>query len=140
MTGTSADERPDSATPAADTVEAMTRAFRATYRGPHDDMPGAHDALAEPAAPSDGASSAPAELIRAHYRLAGQRHVGEILVQCYGADDPDGFGPAIQVVTDQGPMLIDSITVLLHRLGVAYRAIMNPVFRVRRDAAGTPDS
>ena len=28
---------------------------------------------------------------------------------------------------------MDSVTVLLHRLGVAYVAIMNPVFRVRRD-------
>lgn len=33
-------------------------------------------------------------------------------------------------------MLIDSVTVLLHRLGVAYRAIMNPVMRVRRDGSG----
>ena len=30
-------------------------------------------------------------------------------------------------------MLMDSVTVLLHRLGVAYMAIMNPVFRVRRE-------
>ena len=51
----------------------------------------------------------------------------------YGADDPGGFGPALQVVTDQSAMLMDSVTVLLHRLGVAYVAIMNPVFRVRRD-------
>jgi glutamate dehydrogenase len=31
---------------------------------------------------------------------------------------------------------MDSVTVLLHRLGVAYTAIMNPVFRVRRDPSG----
>jgi glutamate dehydrogenase len=136
MTGTSADDSLDAAAPAAEAIEAMARAYRATYRGPHDDMPGAHDALAEPAESSDGMSSATAELIRAHRRLAGQRQVGQTLVRCYGADDPDGFGPAIQVVTDHGPMLIDSITVLLHRLGVAYRAIMNPVFRVRRDESG----
>ncbi|HEY4793468.1 MAG TPA: NAD-glutamate dehydrogenase, partial [Mycobacterium sp.] len=47
-----------------------------------------------------------------------------------------GFGPALQVVTDDGAMLMDSVTVLLHRLGVAYLAIMNPVFDVRRDGAG----
>lgn len=136
MTGTSADDSTNSAAPAPDTVEAMARAYRATYRGPHDDMPGAQDALATPAEPTDRRSSATSELIRAHYRLAAQRHVGQTLVQCHGADDPDGFGPAIQVVTDHGPMLIDSITVLLHRVGVAYRAIMNPVFRVRRDDSG----
>lgn len=33
-------------------------------------------------------------------------------------------------------MSMDSVTVLLHRLGVAYVAIMNPVFRVRRSANG----
>ena len=33
-------------------------------------------------------------------------------------------------------MLMDSVTVLLHRLGVAYVALMNPVLRVRRDADG----
>ena len=33
-------------------------------------------------------------------------------------------------------MLMDSVTVLLHRLGVAYTAIMNPVFRVRRGPDG----
>ena len=33
-------------------------------------------------------------------------------------------------------MLMDSVTVLLHRLGVAYKAIMNPVLRVRRSPTG----
>jgi len=33
-------------------------------------------------------------------------------------------------------MLMDSVTVLLHRLGVAYKAIMNPVFRARRGPSG----
>ncbi len=47
----------------------------------------------------------------------------------YGEDDPGGFGPALQIVTDQATMLMDSVTVLLHRLGVAYVALMNPVFR-----------
>jgi len=33
-------------------------------------------------------------------------------------------------------MLMDSVTVLLHRLGVPYKAIMNPVFRTRRGPSG----
>ncbi len=61
----------------------------------------------------------------------------------YGADDAGGFGPALQMVTDYSPMLMDSVTVLLHRLGVAYTAIMNPGVpgasgpggRIRRHAA-----
>ena len=54
----------------------------------------------------------------------------------YAADDPAGFGPALQIVTDYTPMVMDSVTVLLHRFGVSYTAIMNPVFRVRRGPAG----
>ncbi len=52
------------------------------------------------------------------------------------ADDPGGFGPSLQVVTDDGGMLMDSVTVLLHRLGVGYTAIMAPVFEVHRSPAG----
>ena len=62
--------------------------------------------------------------------------VGDTRVAVYAADDPAGFGPALQIVTDHSAMLMDSVTVLLHRLGVAYTAIMNPVFRVRRGPAG----
>ena len=54
----------------------------------------------------------------------------------YAEGDPGGFGPALQIVTDQATMLMDSVTVLLHRLGVAYVALMNPVFRVRRGPTG----
>ncbi len=54
----------------------------------------------------------------------------------YPAEDPAGFGPALQVVTDHGGMLMDSVTVLLHRLGVPYTAIMTPVFDVQRSPEG----
>ena len=64
------------------------------------------------------------------------QRLGDTRVAVYPADDPGGFGPALQIVTDNAPMLMDSVTVLLHRLGVAYTAIMNPVFRVRRGPTG----
>ena len=70
-------------------------------------------------------------VVGAHYRLAQHRPAGESAVAVYLADDAAGFGPALQVVTDHGSMLMDSVTVLLHRLGVAYTAIMTPVFEVR---------
>ena len=63
--------------------------------------------------------------------------LGETRVAVYPDDDPGGFGPALQIVTDNAAMLMDSATVLLHRLGVAYTAIMNPVFRVRRGPPAT---
>ncbi len=78
----------------------------------------------------------PPALIAAQERLAHGRPAGETLVAVYSSDDPAGFGPALQIVTDQATMLMDSVTVLLHRLGVAYVALMNPVFRVRRSPSG----
>src|SRR6201999_4542509 len=75
-------------------------------------------------------------VLAAHYRLGQHRSPGESCVAVYPEDDPAGFGPALQVVTDHGGMLMDSVTVLLHRLGVPYTALMTPVFKVRRDQAG----
>src|SRR6202011_1901572 len=71
-------------------------------------------------------------LVEAHYRLGRHRSFGDTRVATYAEDDTAGFGPALQIVTDNASMLMDSVTVLLHRLGVAYKAIMNSVFRARR--------
>ncbi len=109
--------------------EWISRAYADSYQGPHRDEAEAEAELA--AAPA----LTPA-LLGAHYRLGAHRPVGESRVAVYLPEDDGGFGPALQVVTDDGAMLMDSVTVLLHRLGVAYTAIMNPVFRVRRDDAG----
>jgi len=116
-----------------DIPEWVSTAYFDSYQGRHDD----EAATGSGAAP--GPMFAPAltpALLSAHYRLGLHRPAGESRVAVYPPDDPGGFGPALQVVTDDGAMLIDSITVLLHRLGVAYAAIMNPVFHVRRDDAG----
>ena len=75
-------------------------------------------------------------MLSAHYRLGQRRPAGESCVCVYPADDPAGFGPSLQVVTDHGGMLLDSVTVLLHRLGVVYTAIMTPVFEVHRSPTG----
>jgi len=85
--------------------------------------------------PDSGNLALPA-LVEAQYRLGYQRSSGATGVAVYTADQPGGFGPALQIVTDNATMLMDSVTVLLHRVGVAYVAIMNPVFRVRRGATG----
>ena len=91
--------------------------------------------LARAYAPDTG-TVVPAELIAAHRALAGHRQPGDTLVEVYGATEPGGFGPALQIVTDQADTLMDSVTVLLHRLGVAYVSLMHPVLQVRRDADG----
>jgi glutamate dehydrogenase len=122
---------------AEDIPDWVARAYAETYHNPHADEPDAHgrpggDDFEHP----DVTSALSPGLLAAHYRLAEHRPDGESRVAVYQGDDPAGFGPALQVVTDHGAMLIDSVTVLLHRLGVAYEAIMNPVFDVHRDASG----
>ena len=120
-----------------DIPEWVSKAYADAYQGPHDD-----EAEADPGStdtgPKPGSIAAPAvmpALLSAHYRLGLHRPTGEVRVAVYPPDDPGGFGPALQVVTDDGAMLMDSVTVLLHRLGVAYAAIINPVFEVHRDGA-----
>lgn len=117
-----------------DVPDWIAKAYIESYRGPHGEEPGAAESgpidLTVPAAIVTPA------MLGAHYRLGSQRPAGESRVAVYPADDPAGIGPALQVVTDHGGMLMDSVTVLLHRLGVPYAAIMTPVFDVRRDPSG----
>ncbi len=117
------------------TLDKLARAYIATYHGPHGDAPAA-DAMTGPVDMSAAGKLMSPNLFSAHFKLGKRRHVGETLVELYPADDPGGFGPAMQIVTDYATLLMDSVTVLLHRLGVAYKAIMNPVLRVRRSPAG----
>ncbi len=111
--------------------EWISNAYSDSYQGPHED-----EADTESAAESIPTPSVTPALLKSHYRLGSHRPAGESRVAVYPPDDPGGFGPALQVVTDDGAMLMDSVTVLLHRLGVSYAAIMNPVFHVRRDDTG----
>ncbi|OBF08177.1 NAD-glutamate dehydrogenase [Mycobacterium sp. ACS4054] len=112
----------------------IAKAYIESYRGPHGDQPGAAESgpidLTVPAAIVTPA------MLGAHYRLGQHRPAGESRVAVYPPDDPTGIGPAMQVVTDHGGMLLDSVTVLLHRLGVPYTAIMTPVFEVHRNPSG----
>src|ERR1700742_659809 len=116
-----------------DIPEWISKAYADSYQGPHDDQAEAESGSAQESLSAPAVTPA---LLSAHYRLGSHRPTGESRVAVYPHDDPGGFGPALQVVTDDGAMLMDSVTVLLHRLAVAYLAIMNPVFHVRRDGAG----
>ncbi|MET0454081.1 MAG: NAD-glutamate dehydrogenase [Mycobacterium sp.] len=118
----------------AELTSGLATAYLDTHQGPHGDAPAADAAVTMPLDLS-GRIVTPA-LLAAHARLGGQRSSGDTKVAVYDVDEPGGFGPALQVVTDQSAMLTDTVTVLLHRLGVAYVAIMNPTFRVRRNPAG----
>src|ERR1700694_1395412 len=133
-TGLEGSIEPTTLTP--DTVGKLAKAYIETSRGPHGDAPGSDAAVTGPVARSAAGKLVSPALVAAHYQLGRHRPVGETRVAVYGDDHPGGFGPALQIVTDHASMLMDSVTVLLHRLSVGYRAIMNPVFRVRRGPTG----
>lgn len=117
-----------------DQVARLAHAYLDTYRGPHD-APAADSSVTLPVDMSTRQMIGPA-MITSHHRLGRRRPIGDTRVAVYGADDLAGFGPALQIVTDYTPMVMDSVTVLLHRFGVSYTAIMNPVFRVQRGPTG----
>jgi len=122
--------------PSSEVVDRLVPAYLATYRGPQGGAPGTEAAVTGPVRPPGPDKLASSALVAAQYRLGSQRSPGATRVAVYAPDDPAGCGPALQIVTDNATMLMDSVTVLLHRIGVAYKAIMNPVFRVRRGASG----
>ncbi|UXA16490.1 NAD-glutamate dehydrogenase [Mycobacterium sp. SMC-4] len=117
-------------------VERLLPVYLDTYRGPYGGAPGAEAAVTGPLRAAPTSDMAGPALVAAQCHLGRRRGPGETRVAVYGPDEPGGFGPALQIVTDNATMLMDSVTVLLHRIGVAYKAIMNPVLRVRRDPDG----
>ena len=91
-------------------VERLAPAYLETYRGPHGGAPGSEAAVTGPMSrPAAGAVPDPA-LVEAQYRLGRQRPAGTTRVAVYGPDDPGGFGPALQIVTDNATLLMDSVT------------------------------
>ena len=78
--------------------------------------------------------------IVAHWRTAQQRDPGEAKVQVYNptAELVRWRSPytAIQIVSDDMPFLVDSVTMELSRQGYGIELIVHPVMRVVRDADG----
>jgi glutamate dehydrogenase len=76
----------------------------------------------------------------AHWRLARDREPGEAKVRVYNPDpDEDGWTSphtVVEVVSDDIPFLVDSITLALGREGYGIDLVIHPVLHVRRDANG----
>ena len=76
----------------------------------------------------------------AHWNLAQQRAPGEIKVHVYNPDfEQHGWQShhtIVEIVTDDMPFLVDSVTMYLSREGYAIDLVIHPVIRVRRDAGG----
>jgi glutamate dehydrogenase len=76
----------------------------------------------------------------AHYNLARRRRAGATRVRVYNPQfESDGWQSshtAVEVVTDDAPFLIDSVSMELNRRGFGVHLIIHPVMRVRRDEDG----
>ncbi|HLH65826.1 MAG TPA: NAD-glutamate dehydrogenase, partial [Solirubrobacteraceae bacterium] len=78
--------------------------------------------------------------VAAHLRLARRRRPGEAKVRVYNPDrERDGWSSpytAVEIVSDDMPFIVDSVTMELSSQGHAIELIVHPVMRVRRDADG----
>ncbi|WP_405180069.1 NAD-glutamate dehydrogenase [Nocardia sp. NBC_01377] len=74
------------------------------------------------------------QIFRRHLELAITRPPGRVLVRVYHPDDGSGLGAAIQLVTEDMALLVESITSSLSRMGVSVSEVIHPIFEVERDA------
>ncbi|WP_280221522.1 NAD-glutamate dehydrogenase [Nocardia neocaledoniensis] len=76
------------------------------------------------------------QIFRRHMELAAHRPAHTALVRVYHPDDGSGMGAAVQVVTDDMGLLVESITAALGRMQVNVSEVIHPIFEVTRDADG----
>ncbi len=92
--------------------------------------------------PEDMADRGPRELCGAalaHWRLAQERRPDEAKVRVYNPSDDDGFRSpftVVDIVSDDMPFLVDSVTMELNREGYSINLVIHPVMSVRRDDQG----
>jgi glutamate dehydrogenase len=94
-------------------------------------------------ATEDLLARAPEDLLGAalaHRELAQRRPVGTANLAVYNPEvEQQGWASGhtvVQVVTDDMPFLVDSVTSQLQRMDRAVHLVVHPTMRVRRDAAG----
>ncbi|MBU3062736.1 NAD-glutamate dehydrogenase [Nocardia sp. NEAU-G5] len=80
------------------------------------------------------------QVFRRHLELGMQRRAGERRVLVHNPDDGSGLGAAVQLVTDDMPLLVESVTAALTRIGVSVSEVIHPIFEVIRDADGRLES
>ena len=77
---------------------------------------------------------------RAHLRMAEERKAGEPLVRVYTPTfDQDGYDSThtiVDIVTDDMPFLVDSVSMELTRHGLGIHLVVHPIIGVRRDEHG----
>ena len=76
-----------------------------------------------------------AAMIRAHLALAARRPQGRVAVRVRTPEGPGGS--VVEIVTDDMPFLVDSVTAELTRTDRAISLLIHPQITVRRDVTGT---
>ncbi|WP_041718088.1 NAD-glutamate dehydrogenase [Alkalilimnicola ehrlichii MLHE-1] len=97
----------------------------------------------EDASPEDLTQRNPADLYGAaifHWQLAQKRRPGIPLIQVYNPS-PERHGwesthTIAQVVTDDMPFLVDSLSLAMNRLGLTLHLVIHPVMEATRDGNG----
>ncbi|MBB5918818.1 glutamate dehydrogenase [Nocardia transvalensis] len=79
-------------------------------------------------------------VFRRHIELGTLRPPGQARVRVYYPDDGSGLGAAVQMVTDDMPLLVESVTAYLSRHTVSISEVIHPIFEVIRDAEGALES
>src|SRR5438067_6299959 len=73
----------------------------------------------------------------AHWRLAQERQPGEAKVRVYNPDaEKDGYRSShtvVEIVSDDMPFLVDSVTMELNRQGYGMDLVIHPMMRFCRD-------
>ncbi|HEY7597202.1 MAG TPA: NAD-glutamate dehydrogenase, partial [Actinophytocola sp.] len=79
--------------------------------------------------------------VRSHRRLAEQRVPGRPAVRVFNPDENnDGWstaGTIVQIVTDDMPYLVESVSAELVRSGLQVHRVVHPIVVVSRDVAGS---
>ena len=77
---------------------------------------------------------------RAHWRLAADRAPGTAVVRVGNPNtQTDGWQSphtVVEIITDDMPFLVDSVTMELDRHGLGLQLAVHPIVRVRRDDTG----
>jgi glutamate dehydrogenase len=77
---------------------------------------------------------------RSHWELGRRRTPGEAIVRAFAPKRTehglDGRHTLVQIVNDDMPFLVDSVTMELEREGFGLHLVVHPILRVRRDVSG----
>ncbi|WP_280313025.1 NAD-glutamate dehydrogenase domain-containing protein, partial [Nocardia abscessus] len=100
------------------------------FRDDPTDLEAAYFRWIQPGSSASAITDRAERIFRQHLELAATRAPGSATTRVYRPDDSAGLGAAIQIVNDDMPLLVDSVTAALRRLGATVTEVVHPVFDV----------